>query len=150
MGTFVDVDTGKKLWIIIDLEVDGRWARAILSQESNDIGIASSIAGSFQHGWPCNYVFRSATSSFPLDENDDPFLSVDELLGDAGEVQDPQPMAPSVDFGSERADGAVERIYPNDRDGRSTSRPKSNGDEHEEVTDPSSFYPCGDSSVSDG
>ena len=59
-------------------------------------------------------------------------------------------MATSVDRGSERADGTVEHISPNDCGGGSSSRPKSDGDEREEATDPGSVHSRGDSSVSDG
>ena len=58
-------------------------------------------------------------------------------------------MATSVDFGSERADGGVEHINPNDRDGCSPSRPKEDGDEREEATD-SGIVHLADGSVSDG
>lgn len=58
-------------------------------------------------------------------------------------------MATSVDYGSERAGGAVDHISPNDGDGGSSSRPKSHGDERE-ATDPGSVHPRGDGSVSDG
>ncbi len=51
---------------------------------------------------------------------------------------------------SERTDGGVEHINPNDRDGRSTSRPEGDEDGREEATDPGSVYPHGDGSVSEG
>lgn len=59
-------------------------------------------------------------------------------------------MATSVDRGSERADGAVKHIRPNDRGGGSSSRPKSDGDKREEAIDPGSVHSRGDSSVSNG
>ena len=56
----------------------------------------------------------------------------------------------SVDSKSERVDGAIERINPNDRDGSSPFQPKNDGDEHQETTDPDSVYSCSDGLVSDG
>ncbi|KAL9123615.1 MAG: hypothetical protein Q9217_006969, partial [Psora testacea] len=83
------------------------------------------------------------------EENDRPSQSVEKLLCDAREAQERQRIATNVDFESERADGVVEHVNPNNRDGSSTSRPKSDGDECEEVPDSGSVHPCGDGSVSD-
>ena len=82
-------------------------------------------------------------------ESNDPLPSVEALLRDAGEARERQRVATNVDCGSERTDGAVEHTNPNDGDGGSTSRPKSDGGGHE-ATDPGSAHPRGDGSVSDG
>lgn len=81
------------------------------------------------------------------EENDDSFLSVHELLHDAGEAQQPQRVATSVDFRSERADDDVGYINSNDRDDRFTSQPKGDKDERKKATDSDNVYSRDDDSV---
>ncbi|MCJ1386748.1 hypothetical protein MMC17_009874 [Xylographa soralifera] len=83
------------------------------------------------------------------EDSGDLLLSLEELLRDTGEAQVLQRAAISVDYGNDRADGAVENPTLNECDNSPTPRPSRERDERKGTAGAGSVLPRGDGSVSD-